>query len=902
MKKGLSRLLLVMIAIAMIVSTIPAYEPHAEQGVLPTETTVEGTPEQETGVEGQTSDEQPVEQEVPPAETTVEGVPEQPEVVEEPQDTQVTTEKEIDTPSVKEDGDWKDNYYDNAKRLRSVALEKPEKATIKTVSNGVGTGTGAMNLSWKAMPGATGYKVIIGNGYNYEYFSVGNVTSWTTKGKGIFPTKAELDKGLYRFHTDGKGTEFANDPTQLYENTFKAGTTWTLRGQKKYIVRVLATYTSGDGPTSDITEAVMPPETLPAKPEKSVIKTVSSGAGTDTGYMDISWKAVSGAIDYKIVIGNGYNYEYFNTGNVTSWSTKGKKIFPTQEEIDNGQYKFHKDGTGEEFANDPRALYENGYQAGSTFGLRDQEKYIIRVLAVYPWGDGVTSDITNAYMPLATPAPPTGEAYANAEGTNSGYVTLGWDEVEGADGYKITIFDGKKNVYFDVGEALSWTTKGVGIWPTQQAIENGGWDIQTDGTGVELAQDPSQVYRNSNGVYGDRKNYWFRVQAYTTGGVREDSQVSDVFRPIIPSEQVLSEYSSMDEIEAFILGHLKQQGIQMEVGTDKYMQFATKQLEHDADAYLAQREDYIYVCAYLTKYVEEKHVKLETEENYSQLINPDVEQQREQDINAAKEEDEQTVTTFSLGEEGIVENNGLDESASMEAVMEQYAEYDKEISDAKDAELEAYLEERDELYPDGEPVSRASIAGIKLVRQKYQHWCGPANLTQALSFHASKIRYSYNTTKGQNNFGQLMGYSAKTGQTTSVQMAKQMNMNRNFFKFSSTPYITATIKEFGTGAANKIRTRLDGVLAKKSNAPMVLVHQLYLSSYPSSTNAKAGHYLTVGAIKKSGSQYQAQLYNTDGKRNMISWENIGTGTGQNNTLTKAMYQKNLSSSNPVFVY
>ncbi|MBC1937903.1 hypothetical protein HCA69_16190 [Listeria grandensis] len=84
---------------------------------------------------------------------------------------------------------------------------------------------------------------------NYEYFSVGNVTSWTTKGKGIFPTKAELDKGLYRFHTDGKGVEFANDPTPLYENTFKAGTTWTLRGQKKYIVRILAIYASGDGPT-----------------------------------------------------------------------------------------------------------------------------------------------------------------------------------------------------------------------------------------------------------------------------------------------------------------------------------------------------------------------------------------------------------------------------------------------------------------------------------------------------------------------------------------------------------------------------------------------------------------------------------------------------------------------------
>ncbi|WP_036076535.1 DUF6531 domain-containing protein [Listeria cornellensis] len=519
MKKGLSRVLLVMIAIAMIVSTIPAYEPHAEQGVPPTETTVESTPEKTEVVEEQ--------------------------VEKEPQDTQVTAVEDTEAPSVKVDGDWKDPYYETVRRGRSVAPEKPEKATIKTVSNGVGTGTGAMNLSWKAMPGATGYKVIIGNGYNYEYFTVGNVTSWTTKGKGIFPTKAELDKGLYRFHTDGKGTEFANDPTQLYENTFKAGTTWTLRGQKKYIVRVLATYTSGDGPTSDITEAVMPPETLPAKPEKSTIKTTSSGVGTGTGHMDITWQAVPGAIDYKVVIGNGYNYEYFNTGNVTSWSTKGKNIFPTQAEIANKQYKFHQDGKGVEFASDPRALYENGYQAGSTFGLRNQEKYIVRILAVYPWGDSPTSDITDVYMPLETPAPPNGRAYANLEGSNSGYVQLNWEQVANAEGYKVSIFDGKKNVLFDVGNTNSWTSQGKGIWPTEAEVAGGGWTIHTDGKGAELAQDPSQVYRNSGGIYGERKNYWFRVQAYTKTGKQAESKISDVYTPIIPqagSQQGMVDY------------------------------------------------------------------------------------------------------------------------------------------------------------------------------------------------------------------------------------------------------------------------------------------------------------------------------------------------------------------------
>ncbi|EUJ42852.1 hypothetical protein [Listeria riparia] len=524
MKKGLSRVLLVMIAIAMIVSTIPAYEPHAEQGVPPTETTVESTPEKKEAAEEPTENE-------------------------EQQDAQVT-----EVPSVKEDGDWKDPYYDTVRRTRSVALEKPEKATIKTVSNGVGTGTGVMNLSWKAMPGATGYKVIIGNGYNYEYFTVGNVTSWTTKGKGIFPTKAELDKGLYRFHTDGKGTELANDPTQLYENTFKAGTTWTLRGQKKYIVRVLATYTSGDGPTSDITEAVMPPETLPAKPEKSTIKTTSSGAGTGTGHMDITWQAVPGAIDYKVVIGNGYNYEYFNTENVTNWSTKGKNIFPTQAEIANKQYKFHQDGKGVEFASDPRALYENGYQAGSTFGLRNQKKYIVRILAVYPWGDGPTSDITDAIMPIEQMAKPTVTSHRSENDESTGYLNVSWQPVTDATSYKVGLFNGFNYQYVNVGKTTNWSTKGKKLWATSSDITNGNYQLHTDGTGSELPMDPMKTYTaankaNPNVNYSDRLFYYTRVIAVFENEESPVSEATTLTMPLPEMDTLGVNHELMDEKE-----------------------------------------------------------------------------------------------------------------------------------------------------------------------------------------------------------------------------------------------------------------------------------------------------------------------------------------------------------------
>ncbi|MBC1911208.1 DNRLRE domain-containing protein [Listeria booriae] len=519
----------------------------------------------------------------------------------------------------------------------TYTYDKPEKAAIKTVSNGVGTGTGYMNVSWDKMPGAIGYKVIIGNGYNYEQIAVGNVTSWTTKGKNIFPTKTEIASGLYKFHTDGKGTEFASDPRALYENGYKAGSTFGLRNQTKYIVRILAIYPGGDGPTSDITDAYMPPEVLPAKPEKSVIKTTSNGAGTGTGYMYISWSAVPDAIDYKVVIGNGYNYEYFNTGNVTNWSTKGKNIFPTQEEIDEGKYKFHKDGMGEEFANNPRDLYENGFIAGSTFGLRNQEKYIVRILPVYNWGDGVSSDITDAYMPLETPAPPEGAMYPYNDTLESGYVHLYWEEIEGADGYEVGLFNGKSYTWFDAGNQTDWSTKGKKIWPSKQEITAGKSALHMDELGQELVQNPSTVYQNSGGNYIHQTNYWFRVRAYSTGMTRANSTMSETYRPTMPKSKGLTEESKVEEVEKFLLDYLKSTGNNAEINTDEFKEFATTQLLEDQDETLAAREDYPIISIYLSEYLNadtKKTIEIEVPDSSEETFSFDAPMDDGQDSNS----------------------------------------------------------------------------------------------------------------------------------------------------------------------------------------------------------------------------------------------------------------------------
>lgn len=56
---------------------------------------------------------------------------------------------------------------------------------------------------------------------------------------------------------------------------------------------------------------------------------------------------------------NGKNHDVFDVGNVTKWSTQGKKIYPTADELKSGRYQFHTDGKGEELVLNPSQLYQN---------------------------------------------------------------------------------------------------------------------------------------------------------------------------------------------------------------------------------------------------------------------------------------------------------------------------------------------------------------------------------------------------------------------------------------------------------------------------------------------------------------------------------------------------------------
>lgn len=269
------------------------------------------------------------------------------------------------------------------------------------------------------------------------------------------------------------------------------------------------------------------------------VKATNYNDGTDTGYLDVSWPSVPGAKDYIVYMYNGYSYQGFKTGNVTSWSTKAKNIWPTDEQLYNGLYQLSSTGKGQELPVDPSETYE---VSGGRYGTGT--KYWVRVAAVYDAGTASMSPETMSYMPLSKTTAIKGAASINLD-DSTGYVSASWEPVALATGYKVILFNGK--TYEQVADikvdktkpdqALQWHSQGKKIWPTPSDIAAGKFAFRLDGSGVELPKDPTPVYQASGGTYGANKNYYVRVKAYAEN--HPDSIQSDQFKSPLPDKQQL---------------------------------------------------------------------------------------------------------------------------------------------------------------------------------------------------------------------------------------------------------------------------------------------------------------------------------------------------------------------------
>ncbi|MEY9867603.1 RHS repeat-associated protein [Peribacillus sp. B2I2] len=191
---------------------------------------------------------------------------------------------------------YSSDYSSNQPYLSVTYSGVPNAPTGSAVGNGINSGTGYVNLNWTPVAGATGYKVLVFNGKEYEEINVGNVTSWSTKGKKIWPTAAQIAAGNYNLRLNGTGTELADDPRPVYKNS-----KGTYQDRKNYWFRIKAYNKYGDSAQSAQFTPTIADQTAPTKPGKPTI----------TSHLDSNFKFTwaastdsnSGLKGYQVYVG-----------------------------------------------------------------------------------------------------------------------------------------------------------------------------------------------------------------------------------------------------------------------------------------------------------------------------------------------------------------------------------------------------------------------------------------------------------------------------------------------------------------------------------------------------------------------------------------------------------------------
>ncbi|MEH7453436.1 hypothetical protein [Gottfriedia acidiceleris] len=133
------------------------------------------------------------------------------------------------------------------------------RPTVETYSNEDGSGTGYLDVSWMPVDGVTKYQVILFNGSIHSYWDIpANQNTWTTKGKGMFPTKEQIGGGQVNFRRDGTGTDFSAGPSKLYKKAFEVNGGLNYSDSNEYYVRVTAVFEDGASPISYPTNSTIP--------------------------------------------------------------------------------------------------------------------------------------------------------------------------------------------------------------------------------------------------------------------------------------------------------------------------------------------------------------------------------------------------------------------------------------------------------------------------------------------------------------------------------------------------------------------------------------------------------------------------------------------------------------------
>ena len=193
------------------------------------------------------------------------------------------------------------------------SLSAPTNFLAQGYSLGVNSGKGYINMTWDPVANATGYKIGVFNGREYQYFDAGNTTSWTTQNNGIWPTQTEIENGSYALHTDGLGDDLPNSPKNTYSN---AGGLY--QNSNIYKVNVVAYNQFNESSNSSTrTDVTLPDSTPPSNPT-NVITTFNENINISWGpSTDYPTGIASGIDHYKVKLYKESDPVYVNLVDIT---------------------------------------------------------------------------------------------------------------------------------------------------------------------------------------------------------------------------------------------------------------------------------------------------------------------------------------------------------------------------------------------------------------------------------------------------------------------------------------------------------------------------------------------------------------------------------------------------------
>ncbi|HBY21006.1 MAG: hypothetical protein A2Y24_07395 [Clostridiales bacterium GWE2_32_10] len=124
---------------------------------------------------------------------------------------------------------------------------------------------------------------------------------------------------------------------------------------------------------------------------------------------------------------------------------------------------------------------------------------------------------------------------------------LTWAPIEGAMGYYMEIYDGKKWNRYDIGDTTIWDSGVAKIYPTEAFLKNYTDNTYTeemflhDKLGLELRDNPINVYLKTIGqAYDNRTTYLIRVRPYitTVTTVEDGEKVEEQIEGPVGSESI----------------------------------------------------------------------------------------------------------------------------------------------------------------------------------------------------------------------------------------------------------------------------------------------------------------------------------------------------------------------------